>query len=118
MQSTDSQTPTETEMWWPSPEAFEDLIVEDSEEGFTLYAPDDTECGEWLTFWDQDEAHHLVFEKEFTTVLQHYANQILDANGQNEDLPERGNTDSVQAQDERSGPQPEHEPGSDSEPSS
>jgi hypothetical protein len=118
MQSTNSQTPTEIEMWWPSPEAFEDLIVEDAEHGFNLSAPDDTECGEWLTFWNQDEAHHLVFEKEFTTVLQNYANQILDANGQNEDFPDGENSDSVQAQDERSGLQPEHEPGSDSEPSS
>ena len=111
-------TDTLPEMWWPSPEAFENLTVEDAEHGFDLSAPDDTECGEWLAYWNQDEAHHKVFEEEFTAVLRNYANQILEANGQNEDLPERGNTDSVQAQDERSGSQPEHESGSDSEPSS
>ena len=31
-----------TEFFWPSPEAFDDLTVEDAEEGFTLIAPDDT----------------------------------------------------------------------------
>ncbi len=56
-------TDTLPEMWWPSPEAFEDLTVEDAEHGFDLSAPDDTECGEWLAFWNQDEAHHKILAK-------------------------------------------------------
>ena len=51
MQSTGSLKPTE--FWWPSPEAFENLTVEDADEGFTFDAPDDSECGEWLAFWSQ-----------------------------------------------------------------
>ena len=110
-------TDTLPEMWWPSPEAFENLTVEDAEHGFDLSAPDDTECGEWLAFWNQDEAHHKIFEEEFTAVLRNYANQILDANGKDEELPDGRNPDPVQAQDECSGSQPEHEPGSDAHPS-
>jgi hypothetical protein len=93
-------TETHIEMWWPSPEAFEDLIVEDAEHGFDLSAPDGTECGEWLAFWDQDEAHHTVFEEEFTTVLRNHANQFLESNGENEELPDRGTENREQAQDD------------------
>jgi hypothetical protein len=100
-------------MWWPSPEAFEDLIVEDAEHGFDLSAPDDTECGEWLAYWAQDEEHHKVFTEEFTTVLRNYANQILESNGKDEELPDGEQEDRIQAQDECSGSEPEHEPGSD-----
>jgi len=102
-------------MWWPSPEAFEDLVVEDAETGFTLSAPDDTECGEWLTYWNQDEEHHKAFEGEFIRVLRDYCNQILDKHGENEELPDGGTEDRIQAQDDEPGTQPEHEPGSNSQ---
>ena len=114
-------TETLPEMWWPSPEAFEDLTVEDAEHGFDLSAPDDTECGEWLAFWSQDEAHHKIFEEEFTAVLRNHAEFVLndlETNVKNEDIPVRGQTDPEQAEDECPGVQPEHESGSDSEPSS
>ena len=75
-------TETPFEMWWPSPEAFEDLTVEDAENGFTLSAPNGTECAEWLGFWSQDEGHHRVFEEEFTKVLTNYANRILEKHGE------------------------------------
>ena len=104
---------TTREMWWPSPEALEDLVVEDAEHGFDLSAPDDTECGEWLAFWSQDEAHHKIFEEEFTAVLRNYANRVLENHGENEKFPDRGAEDGTQAQDDESGAQPEHEPGSD-----
>jgi hypothetical protein len=104
---------TTLKMWWPSPEAFEDLIVEDAEHGFNLSAPDDTECGDWLAFWSQDEAHHVVFEKEFIEVLRNYANRVLENHGENEKFPDRGTENRIQAQDDQSGVQSEHEPGSD-----
>jgi hypothetical protein len=93
-------------MWWPSPDAMNDLVVEEAEYGFDLSAPDDTECGEWLAFWNQDEAHHKIFEEEFTTILRHYANRILDAHGKDEDLPVGTTSDSVQAEDVSTGMQP------------
>ena len=101
-------------MWWPSPEALEDLTVEDAEHGFDLSAPDDTECGEWLAYWNQDEAHHKVFEEEFIAVLRNYANRVLENHGENEELPDGGKEDRIQAQDECSGPQSEHKSGSNS----
>jgi hypothetical protein len=108
-------TDTLPEMWWPSPEALEDLSVEDAEHGFDLSAPDGTECGEWLTFWNQDEAHHKIFEEEFTAVLRNYANQILEKHGENEILVDRGTEDRIQTQDECPRTQSEHESGSDPE---
>ena len=103
---------TTLEMWWPSPEAFEDLTVEDAEHGFDLSAPDDTECGEWLAYWNQDEAHHKVFEEEFITVLRNYANRVLENHGENEILVDRGQEDRVQAQENLNRQEPEYEPGS------
>ena len=99
-------TETPPEMWWPSPESLDDLTVEDVEGGFDLLAFDDTECGQWLTFWNQDEAHIKVFTEEFTAVLTHYANRILEANVKDEDLAERGNSDPVQTENDEPGSQP------------
>jgi hypothetical protein len=93
-------------MWWPSPEAFEDLTVEDAEHGFDLSAPDDTECGEWLAYWAQDEEHHKVFEEEFTAVIRDYANQILESNGKDEELPDGSQSDREQAEDVGTGTLP------------
>jgi hypothetical protein len=95
-----------TEFWWPHPDAFEDLTVEDTEEGFTLSAPDNTECAEWLSYWDQDEAHHKVFETEFIQVLTNYANKALETHGENEVLPDGSQSNREQAQDECSGSEP------------
>jgi hypothetical protein len=74
MQSTNLEKPIE--FWWPSPEALDVLSVEDTEEGFTLVAPDDTECGEWLAFWSQTEEHHELFEREFTKSLLDYLDKL------------------------------------------
>ncbi len=81
MQSTTSPKPIE--FWWPSPEAFDELIVEDTEGGFTLEAPDDSECGEWLGFWNQSEERHALFEKEFINTLLNY---LKDIDGQTEGI--------------------------------
>jgi hypothetical protein len=74
MQSTNSPKPTE--FWWPSPEAFDDLTVEDAEGGFTLIAPDDSECGEWLAHWNQSPEHFELFTNEFTKTLTSYVETI------------------------------------------
>jgi len=92
MQSTTSQKPTE--FWWPSPEAFEDLKVEDTDSGFTLEAPDNTECGEWLSYWNHTEERHELFEKEFIKTLRNYL-ELID--GQTEKLTDRQHQDREQA---------------------
>jgi hypothetical protein len=73
-------------MWWPSPEALTDLVVEDTEHGFELFAPDGTECAEWLSFWNQDETHHKVFEEQFVNMLTEYVNKTLEEHGKTETI--------------------------------
>ena len=72
MQPTNLEKPTEIEMWWPAPEALADLIVEDAEEGFTLSAPDGSDCAIWLNYWNCSEEHHKVFNEAFVEMLQAY----------------------------------------------
>ncbi len=93
-------------MWWPSPEAFDDLTVEDAEYGFDLSAPDHTECGEWLAYWNQDEAHHKIFEREFIEVLKHYANKTLEEHGQAEAISDEQSGDRSQTEDVSTGTLP------------
>ena len=84
MQSTDSLKPTE--FWWPNPGAFDDLTVEDTEEGFALEAPDDTECGEWLAYWNQTPDHIECFTEAFTKCLQNHIDTTLEENGQTQNF--------------------------------
>lgn len=67
-------------MWWPHPDSLQDLVVEDSETGWTLSAPDDTECATWLSYFSQSEEHRSFFEKHFTEMLITYCEQ-LEKNG-------------------------------------
>jgi hypothetical protein len=71
-------------MWWPSPEAFDNLTVEDAETGFTLSAPDNTECGEWLAHWNQTEEHQKVFNEAFNDSLKSYLSNVKSQDGETE----------------------------------
>ena len=104
MQSTDSPKPTE--FWWPSPEAFDDLTVEDTEEGFTLEAPDDTECGEWLAHWNQSPEHVELFTEEFTKCLQTHIDTTLEENGETQIVSNGLHEDGVEAENVSTGSQP------------
>ena len=93
-------------MWWPSPEAFEDLEVTDIETGWQLSAPDGTELAEWLEYWSQDEEHHEFFQKVFVRALTEHANFVLDdleKNGKAEDLSDGCQTDSEHPEDDGAG---------------
>ena len=90
------------EFFWPSPDAFEDLTVEDTEEGFTLTAPDDSECGEWLAYWNQSPEHLELFTEAFTESLTSYIETI---DGKSK-ISDRVHSDSVQTQDVSTGSQP------------
>jgi hypothetical protein len=104
MQSTDSLKPTE--FWWPNPDAFDDLTVEDTEEGFTLEAPDDTECGEWLAYWNQTPDHIECFTEAFTKCLQNHIDTTLEENGQTQELFDEQHRDPEQAENVGAGSQP------------
>ena len=93
------------EFFWPSPDAFEDLTVEDTDEGFTLTAPDDSECGEWLAYWNQSPEHLELFTEEFTEALKNNLDTILEENGKSK-ISDGINSDPVQTQDVSTGSQP------------
>ena len=57
-------------MWWPHPDAFDDLIVTDTEEGFELSAPDGSECAIWLGHYNSTEELHKEFETAFVSMLR------------------------------------------------
>jgi hypothetical protein len=119
MQLTDSPRPIESEWWWPSPEAFDDLEVTDIEEGWQLSAPDNSEMGDWLNYWSQSEEHHTLFEKVFIRALTDHANTVLnqlEQHGETENLPHGCQSNREQTQEECPGLLTEHESGSDSEP--
>jgi len=100
MQSTTSPKPTE--FWWPHPDALHDLTVEDVEGGFDLSAPDDSECGAWLGYWNQSPEHLELFTKEFMKSITTYLDTL---DGKTQELTDGQQTDSEQAEDDGSGPQ-------------
>lgn len=64
-------------MWWPHPDAFDDLTVTDTEEGFELSAPDDSECGLWLGYFYSTEELQKEFETSFVNMLREAAEEKL-----------------------------------------
>ena len=91
MQSTTFPKPTE-EFWWPSPEAFDDLSIEISDEedgGATIYflAPDDTECADWLNYFVETKERKAAFEQ---AILESLIDQItMQENGKTQELTDR-----------------------------
>ena len=57
-------------MWWPHPDAFNELTVTDTEEGFELSAPDGSECAIWLGHYNSTEELHKEFETSFVNMLR------------------------------------------------
>jgi hypothetical protein len=58
------------EFWWPSPEAFDDLTVEEIEDGFAFIAPDDTECGVWLAHFNETPERQEIFSAALISSLK------------------------------------------------
>jgi hypothetical protein len=63
-------------MWWPAPEAIQDLVVTDCEGGFELSAPEETECANWLSYWSQSPLHVKFFSEEFVSTLLSYLESL------------------------------------------
>jgi hypothetical protein len=97
MQPTNLEKPIE--FWWPSPEAIQNLVVEDVEGGFDLSAPDDSECGLWLSYWNQSPEHVQTFSDAFTEMLRSYLDTLKDENGEDEILPDGSQSAAEQTQD-------------------
>jgi len=77
MQSTNSPKPTD--FWWPHPDSFSEIVIEDTEEGFTFSAPNESEAGQWLAYYNSTEELQAQFNKEFKKALmdrvKHYDTQ-------------------------------------------
>lgn len=95
------------EIWWPSPEAFDDLTVEDAEHGFTLSAPEGTECAAWLDYYNQTDELLEQFNRAFTACLKQHLERL--ENGGQEQVPDGGEADREQAQEDVPGQLAQHE---------
>jgi len=77
MQSTNSPKPTD--FWWPHPDSFSEIVIEDTEEGFTFSAPNESEAGHWLAYYNSTEELQAQFNEEFKKALmdrvKHYDTQ-------------------------------------------
>jgi hypothetical protein len=76
-----------TEIWWPHPSAFDDLSVEFEdlgEEGALIHldAPEGTECGDWLAYFQETPERQAAFEREFMRTLLEHAARVT--NGESE----------------------------------
>jgi len=67
MQSTNSPKPTD--FWWPHPDSFSEIVIEDTEEGFTFSAPNESEAGQWIAYYNSTEELQAQFGKEFKKAL-------------------------------------------------
>jgi hypothetical protein len=63
-------------------ESLEDLVVENTEDGLFLSAPDGTFCSEWLAYWSETPEREAIFSREFQRNLLEHANQILEQHGE------------------------------------
>ena len=105
-----------SEIWWPSPSALDDLTITDTETGFDLEAPKDTECGEWLAYFNETPERKETFERAFIEMLKTYSDLIL--NGQNQNQPDQQESNRVEAQEDLNRTVSQHESGCNSEQSS
>ena len=64
----DSVSPTD--FWWPHPDSFSELTVEDSEDGFELSAPDDSEIAKWLSYYNSSDELRAQFNIELINAIQ------------------------------------------------
>jgi len=69
------------DIWWPSAQALDELIIEEIPEGFSLSAPDGTECSAWLGYYMESEERQEQFNKCFLEAIITYAKHLEETNG-------------------------------------
>jgi hypothetical protein len=80
---TEETTPVDFDLfWWPDPESLKDLLVEDTEEGFLLSAPDGTLCSDWLAYWSETPEREALFSQEFQKVLLNHLKNLTENDGE------------------------------------
>ena len=88
--------------WWPGIESLEDLVVEQTNEGFLLSAPDGTLCSNWLKYWSESPEREAIFSQEFQKVLFNHLEILTNGNGESTLTDEQEN-DRVEAEEVRAG---------------
>ena len=92
-------------MWWPHPEAFDDMVIEDWVDGYTLSGPENSLIGEWIAFWNQSAEHQEFFTQEFVKTLADHVK-----NGKTEAFSDRAENDRVETQKDSARKQYSYEP--------
>ena len=92
-------------MWWPHPDAFGDMVVEDWVDGYTLSGPENSLIGEWIAFWNQSAEHQEFFTQEFVKTLADHVK-----NGKTEAFSDRAENDRVETQKDSARKQYSYEP--------
>lgn len=64
-------------MWWPHPDAFNDLTITDTEEGYELAAPIGSECADWINYHNSTEELRTDFQTSFLEMLREAAEATL-----------------------------------------
>lgn len=95
-----------SEIWWPHPSAFDDLSVEvlDEEDGgaqINLSAPDGSECGDWLSYFQETEERRAAFERAFLQALRDQITML--ENGKVQELPDEQGPDRSGGQEDQPG---------------
>ena len=99
-----------SEIWWPHPAALDALNVIETEEGFDLEAPEGTECGDWLAYFNETEERKEIFSRAFIQMLKDHIELI---NGENQVESDQQDPDHSCGQEDVTGAVEEHESGGD-----
>lgn len=71
----------DSDVWWISPAAIDDLTIKEIEGGFNLSAPDGTECSAWLSYYNESDERRAVFTAAFVDLLTQRLNQLKEQDG-------------------------------------
>jgi hypothetical protein len=63
------------QFWWPHPDSFSELTVNDSENGFELVAPDDSEVGQWISYYNSSDELREEFNTKLVEELREHVNR-------------------------------------------
>lgn len=66
-------------MWWPHPDAFDELVVEDWVDGYTLSGPENSDIAAWISFWNQSPEHTEFFSEQFIKTLKDHVNNTKES---------------------------------------
>ncbi len=87
------------DIWWPSKRALNDLTIDEIEGGFTLSAPDGTECADWLGYYNSTDELRELFNAAFVRALTEYI-QKLEQDGGQVEVPVGVEADREQAKED------------------